>query len=412
MGDCGHQGSLDFPTNGSIAEAALIYLDHHATTPVDPGVAEAMWPFFRDQFANAGSVTHVAGQAIHDIVEACRATVARLLGANRPSEIVFTSGATESNQLAVAGACARFGGGHVLTVATEHPSVLAPCDELVRAGFEVERLPVLPAGRADAGLVDLDRLRDAIRPETRLVSMMLANNEIGAIQPLREISAMCVAGGIPLHCDATQAVGKLPVDVQGLDVDLLSFSAHKFYGPKGIGGLFVRGSDRRVRLKPQVPGGGQEGGRRGGTLNVPGIVGLARALELAVAGLDEENHRLAALRDQLWQRLKAAIPEVVLNGPGLARPDWRLAGNLNLQLPGCDGHSLMVRTPELAMSSGSACTATSSEPSHVLRALGLTDDQVRCSLRIGVGRFNTGMEIDRAAELIQASYWRLRGLAG
>jgi cysteine desulfurase len=390
----------------------LIYLDHHATTPVDPRVAEAMWPFFCDQFANAGSVTHRAGQAIHDTVESCRATVTRLLGANRPSEIVFTSGATESNQLAIAGACARFRDGHVLTVTTEHPAVLVSCDELRRSGFEVELLPVVPAGRTDAGLIEMDRLRDAIRPDTRVVSVMLANNEIGTLQPLTAISELCVERGLILHCDATQAVGKLPVDVQHLNVDLLSFSAHKFYGPKGIGGLFVRGSDRRVRLKPQVPGGGQEGGRRGGTLNVPGIVGLTRALELAVEGMDDETIRLASLRDRLWSGLQAAIPGVVLNGPDLLRADWRLAANLNLQVPGCDGHSLMVQTPELALSSGSACTATSSEPSHVLRALGLSPDEVRCSLRIGLGRFNTEAEIDQAAELLASSVRRLRQLAG
>jgi cysteine desulfurase len=393
-------------------EDSLIYFDHHATTPCDPRVVEAMGPFFTSQFANAGSVTHRAGQAAHDLVEERRATVARLLNVNRPGEIVFTSGATESNQLAIAGACSRFGGGHVLTVATEHPSVLVPFGQLKRIGFEVEFLPVVQAGSPDAGRVELERLCEAIRPETRLVSVMLANNEIGAIQPLREISARCVEKGIILHCDATQAVGKLAVDVQQLNVDLLSFSAHKFYGPKGVGALFVRGSDRRIRIKPQVTGGGQEGGRRGGTLNVPGIVGLTRALELAVEVMAEESVRIAALRNRLWNRLQAAIPDIVLNGPDLAQPDQRLAGNLNLQLPGCDGHSLMVQTPELAMSSGSACTATSSEPSHVLLALGLSADQVRSSLRIGLGRFNTETEIERAAELIASSYRRLRRFAG
>ncbi len=394
------------------AEDSLIYFDHHATTPCDPQVLEAMWPFFNGQFANAGSVTHRAGQAAHDLVEERRATVARLLNVSRPGEIVFTSGATESNQLAIIGACSRFEGGHVLTVATEHPSVLAPFGQLKRSGFEVGFLPVVQAGHPDAGLVGLDRLREAIRPDTRMVSVMLANNEIGALQPLREISAMCVEQGVILHCDATQAAGRLLVDVQLLNIDLLSFSAHKFYGPKGVGALFVRGSDRRVRLKPQVTGGGQEGGRRGGTLNVPGIVGLTRALELAVDVMAEETTRIAALRNRLWNQLQAAIPDVVLNGPDLAQPDWRLAGNLNLQLPGCDGHSLMVQTPQLAISSGSACTATSSEPSHVLLALGLSADQVRSSLRIGLGRFNTETEIDRAAELISGSYRRLRRFAG
>ncbi len=391
----------------------LIYLDNHATTRVDPQVIEAMLPTFEQVYANAGSVTHRLGQAAHELVERCRRDIATRIGASSESEIVFTSGATESNNLAIRGFCQRVGKGHIVTVETEHLAVLAPVQRLEQSGFQVTRLPVTKQTAGDSpGLLDLNRLEEALRPETILVSVMLANNEIGVIQPLAEICRLCRERGIAVHSDATQAVGKLPVDVRELGVDLLSFTAHKLHGPKGSGGLFVRNQGRRIRLQSQIEGGGQESARRGGTLNVSGIVGLARALELSLENLEQDRARMALLRDRLHQQLESELGELPLNGPALTALDLRLAHNLNCQFPGLDGHSLMIGSPRLALSSGSACTATSSEPSHVLTALGLDRDQVRSSLRFGLSRWTTEQEIDLATELLADSARRLRRLGG
>jgi cysteine desulfurase len=391
----------------------LIYLDNHATTRVDPRVIEAMLPTFGQIYANAGSVTHRLGQAAHELVERCRLEMATRLGATSASEIVFTSGATESNNLAIRGYCQRLGKGHVITVETEHLAVLAPVQRLEHSGFQVTRLPVANQTQSNCpGLVDLNRLAEALRPETILVSVMLANNEIGIIQPIAEMSRICRERGIAVHCDATQAVGKIPVHVDDLGVDLLSFTSHKLHGPKGIGGLYVRSQGRRIRLQSQIEGGGQESARRGGTLNVSGIVGMARALELALETLKPDQQRMAELRKRLYRQLQSELGELPLNGPSLDELDRRLAHNLNCQFPGLDGHSLMIGSPRLALSSGSACTATSSEPSHVLTALGLDGDQVRSSLRFGLSRWTTEEEIDLATELLADSARRLRRLGG
>ena len=393
-----------------MSNPGTIYLDNHATTRVDRRVIEAMLPTFEYEYANAGSVTHRRGQAAQEPVGHARQQVARSIGARQDSEIVFTSGATESNNLALRGYSLRRGAGHLVTVQTEHLAVLAPLQRLEQVGFRVTRLPVQGPTTACPGLVDLERFREALQPDTVLASVMLANNEMGAIQPLAEICQLCRERGIAVHCDATQAVGKIPVDVEELGVDLLSFTAHKFHGPKGCGALYVRGSGRRIRLQSQIDGGGQELGRRGGTLNVSGIVGMARALELALETRAEDSARMAQLRDRLYRQLQAKLGELPLNGPRLDAPGERLANNLNCQFPGLDGHSLMVGSPQLALSSGSACTATSSEPSHVLTALGLDRDQVRSSLRFGLSRFTTVEEIDAASELLADSACRLRAL--
>ncbi|MFO0454531.1 MAG: cysteine desulfurase family protein [Planctomycetota bacterium] len=390
----------------------IIYLDNHATTRVDPRVLEAMLPTFDRDYANAGSVTHRLGQAVHELAERARAKIASLIGAVNPSEIVFTSGATESNNLAIRGYCQRVGSGHIITTLTEHQAVLAPVNRLEQSGFQVTRLGVLPHHSPHAGLIDLEQFSAALRPETILVSVMLANNEIGAIQPIAEISRICSERGIVLHCDATQGVGKLPVDVEQLGVDLLSFTSHKLHGPKGIGALYIRSRGRRVRLQSQIEGGGQEAGRRGGTLNVSGIVGFARALELVLESREADCRRMGQLRDEFYRLLRAELGELPINGPPLADRSRRLSNNLNCQFPGLDGHSLMVGSPRLAMSSGSACTATSTEPSHVLTALGLDRDQVRSSLRFGLSRWTTPDEIETAVGLLAESARQLRKLGG
>lgn len=390
----------------------IIYLDNHATTRVDPRVVTSMLSTFEHDYANAGSVTHRMGQAAAELVEQSRARIAALIGAASPSEIVFTSGATESNNLAIRGFCQRVGSGHFVTVQTEHQAVLGPARRLEQSGFQVTRIGVLPHDSPQAGLIDLEEFAAALRPETILVSVMLANNEIGAIQPLAEICQICAEKGIAVHCDATQAVGKLPVDVEQLGVDLLSFTSHKLHGPKGIGALYVRNRGRRVRLQSQIDGGGQEAGRRGGTLNVSGIVGFSCALELAVENREADCQRMGRLRDEFYRLLLAELGELPVNGPPLSDRERRLSHNLNCQFPGLDGHSLMVGSPRLAMSSGSACTATSTEPSHVLTALGLDRDQVRSSLRFGLSRWTTDEEISSAVGLIAESARQLRKLGG
>jgi cysteine desulfurase len=392
------------------ATESLIYMDNHATTRVDPRVVEAMLPYFNAQYGNAASVNHTFGWAAKDAVEAAREQIAKALGA-RSKEIIFTSGATESNNLAIWGAAERLRrkGTHIVSVATEHPSVLDPLERLTRHGFEVTLLPVLP-GSERAGLISMDELSAAIRDDTIFVSVMLANNEIGAIQPLAEISRICREREVLLHCDATQAVGKLPVDVEPLGVDLLSFSGHKIYGPKGVGCLYVRRRAPAVKLEPLLFGGGHEGGLRSGTLNVPGIVGLAKALELCLDEMASEQERLRQLRDRLYEGLIQRLEGVRLNGPALV-PELRLGGNLNVSFEGVDGEALLMSMPQLAVSSGAACSSTKPEPSHVLRALGIGDDLTRGSLRFGLGRFNTGDEVERVIALVIEAVTRLRGMS-
>ncbi|MBM3998693.1 MAG: aminotransferase class V-fold PLP-dependent enzyme [Planctomycetes bacterium] len=389
---------------------APVYLDNHATTRVDPRVVDAMVPCFVDLFGNPGSTSHRFGHAAKRAVDESRARIAAVIGAS-DREIVFTSGATESNNLAIRGVAerSRAADRHLISIATEHKSVLDPLRRLARKGCSIT---ILPVARGDdrTGRIEPERIAESIGNETRLVSVMLANNEIGTIQPIREIGRICRERGVLLHCDATQAVGKLAVRVDELDVDLMSFTAHKIYGPKGVGALYVRRAEGRVRLEPQIDGGGQEGGLRSGTLNVPGIVGFAKAIDLCEEERAHEAPRLAALRDTLYDRLVREIPGVSLNGPPLDQADRRLAGNLSCSFAGVDGEALMIAMGDLAVSSGSACTSANPEPSHVLRALGLDDDLVRASLRFGIGRFNTLEEIDFAARTIRDAVIRLRGL--
>ncbi|HVU88303.1 MAG TPA: aminotransferase class V-fold PLP-dependent enzyme [Pirellulales bacterium] len=388
-----------------------VYMDNHATTRVDPRVVEAMAPYFTEQYGNPGSVSHSFGWQAKEAVDAARAEIAAAIGAGE-RDLVFTSGATESNNLAIRGIADRVRrkGNHFVTVATEHKSVLDPLARLSRRGFEVTLLPVEQATSERAGLIDLDRLAEAIRPETLLVSVMLANNEIGMIQPLTEIAAICRQRGIPLHCDATQAVGKMPVDVDVLGVDLMSFTAHKIYGPKGVGALYVRRRNSAARLQPQIDGGGQEGGVRSGTLNVPGIVGFAKAISLCLDEMPEERPRLTALRDRLYAGLIERLEGVTLNGLPLA-DERRLPGNLNTSFAYVNGEALMMSMQHLAVSSGSACTSANPEPSHVLRALGLDEDQTRASLRFGLGRFTTAEDVEFAIGAVAEAVKRLRKLS-
>ena len=391
---------------------APIYLDNHATTRVDPRVLEAMLPYFSQTYGNPASTSHSFGWEAKDAVDEARSTIAAAVGA-KPREIVFTSGATESNNLAIRGVCERQNrrGNHLVTVRTEHRAVLDPLDRLSRRGFEVTYLDVEPAGSDRAGCLDAERLEAALRDDTLLVSVMLANNEIGVIQPLAEVGAVCRRRGVLVHCDATQAVGRLPVDVHALGIDLMSFTAHKIYGPKGIGALWVRRGSPQVRLEAQIAGGGHEGGLRSGTLNVPGIVGFARAIALCLEEMPSEQPRLRGLRDRLFAGLCEALDGVSLNGPALGAEGLRLAGNLNVSFDFVDGEALLMNMRGVAVSSGSACTSANPEPSHVLRALRLPDDAVRSSLRFGLGRFNTAEEIETAIQSVAEVVVRLRKLS-
>jgi cysteine desulfurase len=368
-----------------------VYLDHHATTPVDPRVLDAMLPWFGVKFGNAASRTHRFGWEAEQAVEQARRRIASLAGA-APRDIVFTSGATESNNLALKGIAAR----HIVTMSTEHPSVLDP---LKHADSNTILQP-----RPD-GLIDLNELRAAIGAETGLVSVMYANNETGVVQPIREIGAICRERGVPFHCDAVQAFGKIPLDVAADGISLMSLSAHKIYGPKGVGALYVRRT--QARLAPQIEGGGHESGLRSGTLNVPGIVGFGEAAAICAREMCAEHARTAALRDRLLRALQAADSSIHINGS----LDHRLAGNLNVSFPGISAEALLMSLPEIALSTGSACSSSAAHPSHVLRALGLSADLLRSSVRIGVGRFNTEEEIDYAAARILESVIRLRSLA-
>jgi cysteine desulfurase len=380
----------------------MIYLDHHATTPVDPRVLAAMLPWFSEQFGNAASRQYRLGWDAMGAVEHARRQVATLIGADA-KEIVFTSGATEANNLALKGLAEsyRSRGRHFVTVVTEHKSVLDTCKRLERQGCEVTYLPV-----EASGALDLDRLRAAVRTDTVAVSVMAANNEIGVIAPLKEIAAIAHEKAAILHTDAVQAAGKTPFDVDALSVDVASITAHKVYGPKGVGALYLRRRNPRVSIVPLHDGGGQERGIRAGTLNVPGIVAFGEAAALASSVVVEESARLATLRDRLATRLKMAIPDLVLNGT--ATP--RLAGNLNVSFPGVDGEALLVSLCEdVAVSSGAACSAA--EPSHVLKALGRPTDLALASLRFGLGRSTTAAEIDAAAAHVTEAVSRLRALS-
>lgn len=394
-----------------------VYLDNHATTRVDPRVIEAMLPYFGEVYGNAGSTTHAFGWEARDAVRAARETIAQAINA-APDEIIFTSGATESDNLAIFGVAerAKRRGDHLISVTTEHKAVLDPLYKLRQRGFDVTLLPVEQAGQNEseqsrAGYLDPLAVRDALKPETCLVSVMLANNEIGVIQDLRAIAELCHEQGVLLHCDATQAVGKLPVDVRSLGADLMSFTAHKIHGPKGIGALYVRRHDHPVRLESQIFGGGQEAGFRSGTLNVPGIVGFANALQLSLAELPTEMPRQRALRDRLYKGLAGRIDRMHLNGPSLDQPDWRLSNNLNVTFEYVHGESLILAMQNLAVSSGSACTSANPEPSHVLKALGLSEDLTRASIRFGLSRFTTNQEIDFAVQTVAENVSRLRKLS-
>lgn len=378
----------------------MVYLDYHATTPVDPRVVEAMLPFFSERFGNASSRQHRFGWEARDAVERAREQVADLLGASAKG-IVFTSGATESNNLAIKGAAQanRSKGDHIVTVATEHDAVLDPCRTLAKQGWQVTVLPVAPDGQ-----VSLADVEAAVTPRTVLVSVMAANNEIGVLQPIGEIAAIAHAKGALVHTDAVQAAGKVPFDVEGLDIDLASLSAHKIYGPKGVGALYVRRRPR-VDMTPLVDGGGHERGLRSGTLNVPGIVGFGAAAEIAAAQRDDEATGLARLRDRLLAQLRSALDGVTVNGT----LESRLPGNLNVSFDGIDGEALLVSLDDVAVSSGAACT--SAEPSHVLLALGLTKQRALASLRFGLGRWSTEDDIDHAARRVGEVVSRLRAMA-
>lgn len=378
----------------------MIYLDHHATTPVDPQVLATMLPYFGEHFGNPASRNHAYGWAAEQAVETARAQVAALLNANA-KEIVFTAGATEANNLALLGVTDLYEGKgrHVVTTAIEHKAILDVLPEIERRGGTISLVEVDGTGRVDPA-----RVAALIRPETVLVSVMHANNEVGTIQDVAAIGALCKARGVVFHVDAAQTVGQIPVDVQAMGIDLLSLSGHKCYGPKGVGALYVRRRSPRVRLHPQSYGGGQERGMRSGTLNVPGIVGLGAACELAGAVMADEAVRLAALRDRLLAGLRQLVPDLVLNG----HPTARLPHNLHVSFRDVAGETLMMSLRGVAVSSGSACTSASLEPSHVLKAMGVPNELAHGSLRFGLGRGTTAAAIDETIRLVGEQVRRLQ----
>jgi cysteine desulfurase len=363
-----------------------IYMDNNATTRCDPRVVEAMLPYFTEHFGNAASRNHAFGWEAEEAVENAREQVAALIGTG-PKEIIFTSGATESDNLALKGVAAMYKkkGNHIITAVTEHKAVIDPCKRLERDGFQVTFLPVDKYGQVSA-----QQVAEALTDKTILVSLMAANNEIGTLQPIKEIGKLCKQRGVLFHTDAVQAVGKVPIDVDAMGIDLLSLTAHKLYGPKGIGALYVRRKDPRVRLDPIIDGGGHERGMRSGTLAVPSIVGFGKACELCQKEMDSEAKRLIGLRQRLQRGICEQIDEVYLNG----HPVQRLPGNLNLSFAYVEGEALMMGIKDVAVSSGSACTSASLEPSYVLKALGVGDELAHSSIRFGMGRFNTEEEVD------------------
>jgi len=381
-----------------------VYMDHHATTPVDPRVLEAMLPYFSQVFGNAASIDHEYGAEASHAVEAARQQIARLINA-RADEIIFTSGATESDNLAILGIAEQYAdrGNHIITCVTEHKAVLDTCRYLERKGWRVTYLPV-----DQQGLVDPDDVRRAITPDTVLISIMTANNEIGVLAPIAEIGRIAREHEVLFHTDAAQAVGHIPIDVEAMNIDLLSMSAHKIYGPKGIGALYVRKRHPRVRVAEQMHGGGHERGMRSGTLNVPGIVGFGKALEIAGREMETEGQRLRSLRDRLWAELQTRLDHVELNG----HPTQRLPHNLSIAIPGIESRSLLVQLKhDVALSTGSACTTAKVEPSHVILALGYGEERAHCSLRFGLGRENTEADVDFVVERLVVAVQRLARLA-
>jgi cysteine desulfurase len=380
-----------------------IYMDNHATTPVDPRVVEAMLPYFGEKFGNAASRNHEFGWVAEEAVENARGQIARLINAT-PKEIVFTSGATESTNLAIKGVAEMYRekGNHIITQVTEHKATLDTCKRLEKYGYEVTYLPVEKDGR-----INLDDLRRAITPKTILISIMYANNEIGVVQPIAEIGKIAKEKGVFFHVDGVQAVGKIPVDMQKDGIDLMSISAHKIYGPKGVGALYVRRKNPRVQLSAIIDGGGHERGMRSGTLNVPGIVGLGKACELCQNEMAEESAKLRRLREKLTRSIMSRLDETFINGS----MEHRLPHNVNISFAYVEGESLLMGINDVAVSSGSACTSATLEPSYVLKALGVGEDLAHTSIRFGIGRFNTEEEVDYVANRVVDTVTRLRELS-
>src|SRR5579862_5006632 len=380
-----------------------VYMDNHATTPMDPRVLEEMLPFFMEKFGNAASRNHSFGWAGEEGVETARERVAKLIGAT-PKEIIFTSGATESDNLAIKGVAEMYRekGNHIITAVTEHKAVLDTCKRLEKYGYRVTYMAV-----QKDGLIDLEELKRVMDDKTILVTIMAANNEIGVVQPVAEIGKLCHERGVIFHTDATQAVGKVPVDVIKQNIDLASISAHKMYGPKGVGALYVRRKNPRVQISAIIDGGGHERGMRSGTLNVPGIVGLGKACAIASEEMSREAVKLAGLRDRLRDRIMSRLDETYINGT----MDHRLPGNLNISFAYVEGESLLMGINDIAVSSGSACTSATLEPSYVLKALGVGEDLAHTSIRFGLGRFNTEEEVDYVANRVVETVQRLRELS-
>ena len=389
-------------TNGKNVKLP-IYMDNHATTPMDPRVLEEMLPYFMEKFGNAASRNHSFGWVAEEGTETARERIAKLVGATT-KEIIFTSGATESDNLAIKGVAEMYRekGNHIITTVTEHKAVLDTCKRLEKYGYRVTYLPV-----QKDGLIDLDDLKRAMDDKTILVTIMFANNEIGVLQPVTEIGKLCHERGVIFHTDATQAVGKVPVDVIKQNIDLASISGHKMYGPKGVGALYVRRKNPRVQISAIIDGGGHERGMRSGTLNVPGIVGLGKACALAQEDMPQESCKLAGLRNRLRDRIMGKLDEVYINGS----MDHRLPGNLNISFAYVEGESLLMGINDIAVSSGSACTSATLEPSYVLKALGTGDDLAHSSIRFGIGRFNTEPEVDYVADRVIETVERLRELS-
>ncbi|MCH7596732.1 MAG: IscS subfamily cysteine desulfurase [Planctomycetes bacterium] len=380
-----------------------IYLDHNATTPVDPRVLEAMLPYFKETFGNSASRNHSFGWAAEEAVDKARGQVAKVIGAGS-KEIVWTSGSTEGNNTAIQGVARMYAdkGKHIITCTIEHKAVIDPCKFLETQGYEVTWLDSDPKG-----CISAEQVKEAMRDDTILVTLMFANNEIGTIHPIAEIGALCKERGVLFHTDATQAFGKVPIDVNEMGIDLLSLSAHKVYGPKGVGALYVRRKKPRVRLQPILHGGGHERGIRSGTLNVPGIVGCGAAAEIALAEMQTESVRTAQLRDRLWAGLSEHLTEISVNGD----PQNRLPNTLNVSFLYVEGESLMMGFGDIAVSSGSACTSASLEPSYVLKGLGLGDDLAHSSIRFSLGRFTTEQEIDHTIKRVVAAVNHLRDMS-
>ena len=381
-----------------------IFMDYHSTTPVDPRVLEEMIPYFTQKFGNAASRSHAFGWAAEEAVDYARERIAKLVGASSEKEIVFTSGATESNNVALKGVAEFYKdkGNHIITTVIEHKAVLDTCKRLEKEGFVVTYLPVGKDGRVDPAAVEA-----AITDKTILVSVMLANNEIGTVQPLEQIGKITRAKGVLLHTDAVQGIGKVEFDVQKMNVDLASITAHKMYGPKGVGALYVRRSKPRVRIVAQMDGGGHERGMRSGTLNVPSIVGFGKAADIMTSEGKADNARIFQLRERLRNKLMSALEECFINGS----MEHRLPGNLNISFAFVEGEAMMMAIKDVAVSSGSACTSASLEPSYVLRALGVGDELAHSSIRFGLGRFNTEEEVDYVAELVIAKVKHLRDMS-